>query len=76
MSIASAKKHLILAASIYVMRKRETSIIPKLAVKIGKASNSEPRSWLGMQSAYDLWHAEHSLEATKGLAMGSLIANN
>lgn len=73
MSIASAARALgISRAHLGNVTKGKAAITPKLAVKIGKASNTEPRFWLGMQSAYDLWHAEHSLEATEVITLGSL----
>lgn len=73
MSIASAAEALnISRAHLGNVTKEKAAITPKLAVKVGKASNTEPKFWLGMQNAYDLWHAERSPETTKGLVEGSL----
>lgn len=73
MSIASAAKALnISRAHLGNVTKGKAAITPKLAVKIGKASNTEPRFWLGMQDNYDLWHAEKSQKTIKGIIQGSL----
>lgn len=33
------------------------ALSPELAVRIGKATNTSPESWLSMQSKLDLWNA-------------------
>jgi len=33
------------------------SLSPELAVRIGKATNTSPESWLAMQTKLDLWKA-------------------
>ena len=33
------------------------ALSPKLAVRIGKATNTSPESWLSMQAKLDLWNA-------------------
>ncbi len=38
-------------------------ISPKVAIKLGKAFSCSASSWLGMQSKYDLWHAEQAYSA-------------
>ena len=32
-----------------------------MAARLGKYCGNGPELWLNMQSAYDLWHAQHSL---------------
>jgi len=32
---------------------------PEMAVRVGKATNTSPESWLFMQAKLDLWKAEH-----------------
>ena len=74
MSIASAARALnISRAHLGNVTKGKAAITPKLPVKIGKASNTEPKFWLGVQNDYDLWHAERSPNVTKGLVLGSLV---
>jgi len=34
------------------------SISPEMALRIAKAFHSDAKSWLNMQTAYDLWHAK------------------
>ena len=35
-----------------------SSLSPEMAVRIGKATNTTPESWLNMQTKLDLWEAE------------------
>ena len=34
----------------------------EMAMRLSKAFGSTPRTWLGMQTAYDLWHATERAE--------------
>ena len=36
-----------------------------MAVRLSKAFGSSPETWLGMQMAYDLWHAEERIDEIK-----------
>jgi len=36
----------------------KASLSPQMAVRISKATNTTPESWLAMQSKLDLWHAQ------------------
>jgi len=38
-------------------------VTPAVAVRLGKWAGNGPALWLGMQQAFDLWHAEQSLGA-------------
>lgn len=53
------------AADLGVTRKtlselinEKASLSPDMAVRIAKATNSSPESWLNMQTLLDLWKAE------------------
>ena len=35
------------------------SLSPDMAIRISKATNTSPESWLFMQAKLDLWHAAH-----------------
>jgi addiction module HigA family antidote len=35
-----------------------SSLSPEMAIRIGKATNTTPESWLNMQTKLDLWEAE------------------
>jgi antitoxin HigA-1 len=35
----------------------KSALSPELAVRIGKATNTSPESWLAMQTKLDLWNA-------------------
>ena len=34
----------------------------EMAIRLSKAFGSTPRTWLGLQTAYDLWHARERAE--------------
>ena len=36
-----------------------------MAVRLSKAFGSSAETWLGMQTAYDLWHAEERVDESK-----------
>jgi addiction module HigA family antidote len=38
-------------------------VTPEMAVRLGKWAGNGPALWLGMQQAFDLWHAEQALGA-------------
>lgn len=42
-----------------------TGISVEIAVRLSKAFGSSAETWLGMQMAYDLWHAEERIDETK-----------
>ena len=35
-------------------------ISPDMALRLGKAFNTEPEMWVNMQKNYDMWHARRS----------------
>jgi len=37
------------------------AVTPEMALRLGKFCGNGPELWLGMQQAYDLWHAERAL---------------
>ncbi len=38
------------------------AVTPEMALRIGAFCGNGPEIWLGMQQAYDLWHAARSLK--------------
>jgi len=42
-----------------------SGVSPEMAIRIGKATNTTPESWLAMQTAYDLWQARKRVLRTK-----------
>ncbi len=36
----------------------EQPVTPEMAVRLGKWAGNGPALWLGMQQAFDVWHAE------------------
>lgn len=64
LTITQAAEHLAMprnALSEIVNGRRGVS--PKVAIKLAKAFGGSPESWLNMQSAYDLFHAQRSYAA-------------
>lgn len=41
----------------------KSGISVEMAVRLSKAFGSSPETWLGMQMAYDLWHARDQTES-------------
>ena len=37
----------------------------EMATRLAKGFGSSPETWLGLQMAYDLWHARERMERTK-----------
>jgi plasmid maintenance system antidote protein VapI len=40
-------------------------VTPSMAVRLGAVLGTSPASWLNMQTAYDLWHAERDIDTSK-----------
>ncbi len=66
------------AKALGVARKTLSSILnghsgisPEMAIRLGKAFDTTPESWLNQQVQYDLWQAEHHI---MGLKVTRLIA--
>ncbi|MDC7232198.1 MAG: HigA family addiction module antitoxin [Spirochaetales bacterium] len=38
------------------------AVTPNIALRIGKATNTTPQSWLNMQDRLDLWNEENNAE--------------
>ena len=51
-------------------QKNPARITPEMAVRIGKFCGNGPRLWINMQTAYDLWHAEQSVDVSGIKTMG------
>ena len=56
------------AAALGVSRKTLSSILncragisPEMAIRLGKAFDTSPESWLNQQMQYDLWQAEQAI---------------
>lgn len=66
------------AKALGVARKTLSSILnghsgisPEMAIRLGKAFDTTPESWLNQQMQHDLWQAEHR---AVGLKVTKLIA--
>ncbi len=51
--------------SLYDILSGSQPVSPATAVRLGKLCGNGPRLWLNMQSAYDLWQAQKSVDVSK-----------
>ena len=51
--------------SLYDILGEKQPVSPAMAVRLGLVFGQTPASWLNMQSAYDLWHAERDIDTSK-----------
>jgi antitoxin HigA-1 len=50
---------------LYDILAEKQPVTPAMAVRLGKALDTSATSWLRMQTAYDLWHAEREVDTSK-----------
>lgn len=55
--------------AFYDLLNEKTGVSPRMAVRLGKFLGNGPRIWLNMQTAYDLWHAERSVDTSRILTV-------
>lgn len=48
--------------SLYDILSEKQPVTPSMAVRLAAVFGTSPASWLNMQSAHDLWHAERSVD--------------
>ena len=51
--------------SLYDILAEKQPVTPAMAVRLGTVFGTSPASWLKMQVAYDLWHAEREIDTSK-----------
>jgi addiction module HigA family antidote len=51
--------------SLYDLLAEKQPVTPPMAVRLGKVFDTSAASWLRMQTAYDLWHAEREVDTSK-----------
>ncbi len=51
--------------SLYDLLAEKQPVTPAMAVRLGKVFDTSAASWLRMQTAYDLWHAEREIDTSK-----------
>ena len=60
MTITEAAKDLgVSRKNLSELLNERISLSPDMAVRISKATNTTPESWLGMQAKLDLWESEN-----------------
>ena len=51
--------------SLYDILAEKQPVSPAMAVRLGKVFDTSAASWLRMQTAHDLWHAERDIDTSK-----------
>jgi addiction module HigA family antidote len=51
--------------SLYDILAEKQPVTPGMAVRLGAVLGTSAASWLNMQTAYDLWHAERAIDTSK-----------
>jgi len=51
--------------AFYDLLNEKTGVSARMAVRLGKFLGNGPRIWLNMQTAYDLWHAERTVDTSQ-----------
>lgn len=51
--------------TLYDILNEKQPVTPQMAVRLGAYFKTTPQSWLNMQRAYDLWHAERDVDTSK-----------
>ena len=51
--------------TLYDILAEKQPVTPAMAVRLGWVFKQSPASWLNMQTAYDLWHAERAVDTSK-----------
>jgi antitoxin HigA-1 len=48
--------------TLYDLLGEKQPVTPQMAVRLGKLIGNGPLIWLNLQTAYDLWHAQRSVD--------------
>jgi addiction module HigA family antidote len=59
----AAKKLGVTRQHLYRILAEKAPVSPEMAIRLGKFCGNGPELWLGLQQAYDLWHAQRALGA-------------
>jgi len=51
--------------SLYDILSEKQPVTPAMAVRLGAVLGTSAASWLNMQTAFDLWHAEREVDTSK-----------
>jgi addiction module HigA family antidote len=51
--------------TLYDILAEKQPVTPSMAVRLGAVFETSAASWLRMQTAYDLWHAEREIDISK-----------
>ena len=61
-SVAQAAREMgVSRQQLYKILSGDRAVTAEMATRLGKYCGNGPELWLNMQSAFDLWHAQHVL---------------
>ena len=73
-SVTAMAQHLhVTRQQLHRVLAEDAGISPEMAIRVGKLCGNGPDLWMNMQSAYDLWHAQHKLGRRKIAAIPTLV---
>jgi addiction module HigA family antidote len=62
LSVSEVAQHLgVTRQQLHRILAERAAISPEMAIRVGKLCGNGPELWIGMQQAYDLWHAQQKL---------------
>jgi addiction module HigA family antidote len=61
-SVAQAAREMgVSRQQLYKILAGDRAVTAEMATRLGKYCGNGPELWINMQSAHDLWHAQHTL---------------
>ena len=76
LSVSVAAKQLrVTRQTLHKIMRGTMAITPEMAIKLGKFCGNGPDVWLGLQNAFDLWHAKKRLRGELGKIPSHEAAN-
>jgi antitoxin HigA-1 len=61
-SVTEMAQHLrVTRQQLHRVLAEQAGVSPEMAIRVGKLCGNGPDLWIGMQQAYDLWHARQKL---------------
>lgn len=59
--------------TLYDLLNEKQPVTPQMAVRLGAVFDTSAASWLRMQAAYDLWHAERTIDTSELQKLNAVV---
>lgn len=69
----AAKKLGVTRKTLSLLLNCRSALSPDMAIRVGKATNTTPESWLFMQAKLDLWNAQQHSSKVESFGQGLAI---